>query len=282
MIMMQVGLYTFWIHHQETGPNQPFDWTGNNDLRTFVTLAGEQLPSHACASAPGHRSCASRLSSWLPLPPPLLSVPTLVVGAGDVGLKVFLRIGPWSHGENHNGGFPDWLVQTPGITLRSNTTLFMSYVKPFYEAIAAQIDGLLWHQGGPVVSIQVDNEYGGSADYLLALKQVAIDAGIDVPTYMKTGWPAEPWPFGAYSRACHPQSSCSAVPLRTTAQLYVVAPSAAGSLLAMSGGYEAEFWSRQLKPDNTDCFLFRNVSLSDQYPSLAVELGGGMETSYHR
>jgi len=55
-----VGLYTFWIHHQETGPEQPFDWTGNNDLRTFVTLAGEwagptrpvQCTLHS--SRPGH------------------------------------------------------------------------------------------------------------------------------------------------------------------------------------------------------------------------------------
>lgn len=34
--------------------------------------------------------------------------------AGEIGLKVFLRIGPWAHGECRNGGFPDWVQHYPG------------------------------------------------------------------------------------------------------------------------------------------------------------------------
>lgn len=65
----------------------------------------------------------------------------------------------------------------------------------------------VWKDGGPVIGIQLDNEFGGSPNYLLALKKMAIDAGIDVPFYNKTGWPAMETPpplgeflplFGAY------------------------------------------------------------------------------------
>lgn len=41
-----------------------------------------------------------------------------VRAAAAEGLAVFLRVGPWAHGEARHGGFPDWLVDYPGIHLR--------------------------------------------------------------------------------------------------------------------------------------------------------------------
>jgi beta-galactosidase len=182
------------------------------------------------------------------------SLRDFVTAAGEVGLLVFLRIGPWAHGECRNGGFPDWL-QHSGIPLRSTDPAFLAVAAAWYAQLAAQVDGLLWSQGGPVFSIQVDNEYGGSFAYLGALKNLSIAAGIDVPFYTKTGWPAEGEPFGA--------------------------------LLPLWGGYPSNFWSRSISPaedsDGYGNFLFAPVASAHAgYPTLDVELGGGMTSAYHR
>ena len=57
-----------------------------------------------------------------------------------VGLKVFLRLGPWVHGEVRNGGFPDWVVElgNKGVDLRSNDERYMSYVRRYWEQIFEQ------------------------------------------------------------------------------------------------------------------------------------------------
>ena len=82
--------------------------------------------------------------------------------------------------------FPDW-VQHSGTRLRSTDPAFLALVKPFYGQIEQQMHGLLWRDGGPVIGVQVDNECG-DAGYLLALKKMAREAGVDVPLYTMTGW----------------------------------------------------------------------------------------------
>ena len=126
-----------------------------------------------------------------------------------IGLKVVVRCGPWCHGEVRNGGFPDWVVARKDWTLRSTDPRFIAAARRLYDRIAGQLRGQLWKDGGPVIGVQVENEYGGgSPDYLMALKRMAIDAGIDVPLYTYTGWPALKHPvprsellplFGAYA-----------------------------------------------------------------------------------
>lgn len=191
-----------------------------------------------------------------------------------VGLKVLVRCGPWCHGEVRNGGFPDWVVAHKDWKLRSTDARFLAAVKVLYAQIAAQMRGELWKDGGPVIGIQVDNEYGGSPNYLMALKRMAIEAGMDVPLYTKTGWPA----------------------MRTPVPL--------GELLPFFGAYADGFWDRTLRPMNGNSwenFTFKytrtdtgvgndtlgnrkagDTAGTDKYPYLTCEIGGGMETSYHR
>ncbi|HUJ29710.1 MAG TPA: beta-galactosidase [Candidatus Acidoferrum sp.] len=207
-----------------------FDWAGRRNLRRFVEL---------CAK---HR------------------------------LYVWARIGPWDHGECRNGGFPDWLIKR--CPTREINATYLGYVKRFYGQIGLQLKGLFWKDGGPIIGVQLENEYsargpGKGAEYILALRRLAREAGIDAPFYTITGWDD------------------------------AVVPST--GVLPVFGGYPDAFWSRSLTalPPNANYFFTRircdeDVmddlrskrpdidALDSHYPYLTAEMGGGMELSYHR
>ncbi len=192
--------------------------------------------------------------------------------AKDVGLHVIVRCGPWCHGEVRNGGLPDWLVARRGA--RTDDPAYLASATRLYHQIAAQLRGLLWKDGGPVIGIQLENEYRGPAEHLLTLKQIARDAGLDTPLYTRTGWPElkTPMPFG--------------------------------EILPLYGVYAEGFWDRELTamPGNywagfhfstlrTDANIAnealgrretRDAPDIARYPYLTCEIGGGMMSSYHR
>ncbi|WP_040949503.1 beta-galactosidase [Gorillibacterium massiliense] len=127
---------------------------------------------------------------------------------GKHGLYVIIRIGPFDHGEMRNGGLPDWLFGRP-FDVRSNDEGYLAYVKVLYEQISAQVQGLLFKQGGPIIGTQIENEHGHSAaqwalttgisnewltqghdgeNHMRKLKEMAIQAGIETPLYTCTAW----------------------------------------------------------------------------------------------
>ena len=120
-----------------------------------------------------------------------------------------------------NGGFPDWLLKA-GPT-RRNDPSYMAHVATFYTQVGAQLKGLLWKDGGPVIGVQLENEYSARGpsegeEYILALKKLAIKSGLDVPLYTVTGWDNAVVPrgevipvFGGYPDAPW-DSSVSALP----------------------------------------------------------------------
>ena len=57
---------------------------------------------------------------------------------GQEGLDVYLRIGPWDHGEARNGGFPDWLIAKK-IGLRRNDPEYLRYVGRYYRQIGPRL-----------------------------------------------------------------------------------------------------------------------------------------------
>ena len=188
-------------------------------------------------------------------------------------MPVVLRLGPFCHGEVRNGGFPDWLF-TKGCKLREQNPVFMHYVEALYRQIFTQVQGLQWKDGGPVVAAQFDNEYRGRGEYLMALKQTALDIGFDLPFYTRTGWPE----------------------LRT--------PVPYGEMLPLYGDYADGFWDKEVTEgcgNYYKAFNFKAFRSStaigtdllgkqeektnagdDQYPYFTCELGGGMATAYHR
>jgi len=118
---------------------------------------------------------------------------------GKHGLKVFLRPGPWAHAEVRYGGIPDWVVDS--MPTRRGDPAYLAAVGRFYREIAAQVKGQLWKDGGPIVGVQVENEYnltgpGQGREHIAALKTLLVRAGFDVPLYSVTGWDDTIFPQG--------------------------------------------------------------------------------------
>ena len=192
------------------------------------------------------------------------------------GLWVVVRMGPFCHGEARNGGLPDWLYGQPLIP-RSNDPRYLFYVQRLYREIGRQLKGLMFQDGGPIIGLQVENEFmasqapwettqnpdmvytakgAGGFAHLRLLKRMAEAAGIRVPLLTCTGW------------GDSPVSPREAIP--------------------MFGGYAFYAWlDDPSKQDPTDFFLFRAMHgrRSPTYDTRAVpfaccELGGGMQVFY--
>jgi len=77
-------------------------------------------------------------------------------------MPVIVRIGPFDHGEIRNGGIPDWILGKP-LTVRTNDPLYLHYTEILYNEIGKQLKGLYYKDGGPVIGVQLENEYQHSA-----------------------------------------------------------------------------------------------------------------------
>lgn len=204
---------------------------------------------------------------------------------GKLDLEVVLRAGPYAHGEFRNGGLPDWLYAKP-FAVRSNDPGYLACVRRLFAQIAEQIRGLRWQEGGPILAIQLENEFmaasspweiertfeqpiewmtrgSGGAEHMAALKRMALELGLTAPIYTATGW------------------GC---------------PLPAFEFLPLYGGYGFEPWSidgktHAQKPSWT--FLYRAAQPrlqpdgketggpgAGQIPFGHCELGGGMQCFY--
>ncbi len=191
-------------------------------------------------------------------------------------MKMLLRVGPWAHGEARNGGFPDWLMNK-GCELRSNNEEYLAYVAILFGEIGKQAKGHMFKDGGCIVGIQIENEYGHCGGFrgekgrahMLKLKKMAMEKGFVVPYYTATGW------GGA-----------------------VVVE---GEMLPVLGAYADAPWDQGVEdlPAN-DRYVF-SYRLNDEkigsdqagendaftydpskYPYATAELGGGIQVTKHR
>lgn len=77
-------------------------------------------------------------------------------------IEVIVRIGPFCHGEIRNGGLPDWLMGR-ALNIRSNDPLYLKYVERLYNEIGKQLKGFYYKDDGPIIGVQIENEYQHSA-----------------------------------------------------------------------------------------------------------------------
>lgn len=100
----------------------------------------------------------------------------------EKGLEVSLRIGPWSHGECRNGGFPDWLLKKCGKNVRCNAEPYMTYVRQYYERIVEHLNGRR------LFSIQIENELVSDVEHLERLYDLAKECGFEASFFTATAW----------------------------------------------------------------------------------------------
>lgn len=120
----------------------------------------------------------------------LADVAAFVRLADELGLYVILRPSPYICAEWEFGGLPAWLLSYPDIRLRCMDPLYLSKVDAYYDALLPVLLPLLSSRGGPVIALQVENEYGSYGNdkaYLDYLRQGLIRRGADVLLFTSDG-----------------------------------------------------------------------------------------------
>ncbi|MET9255388.1 glycoside hydrolase family 35 protein [Streptomyces sp. NPDC003717] len=110
--------------------------------------------------------------------------------AQDQGLDVVVRPGPYICAEWDNGGLPAWLTGTPGMRLRTSHPPFLDAVGRWFDELIPRVAALQAAQGGPVVAVQIENEYGSygdDADYLRWTRDALTARGITELLYTADG-----------------------------------------------------------------------------------------------
>ncbi len=103
--------------------------------------------------------------------------------AQDAGLWVIIRPSPYICSEWEFGGLPAWLLNIPGMRLRCMNEAYLSCVDRYYDDLLPRFKPYLSTSGGPVIAMQIENEYGSYGNdhmYLSYLKKSMEDHGIDV------------------------------------------------------------------------------------------------------
>ncbi|MCR4733921.1 MAG: beta-galactosidase [Treponema sp.] len=191
-------------------------------------------------------------------------------------IKLWLRIGPWIHGEVRNGGFPDWLLHKD-FQVRTNDERYFSLVEKWYKKIYEEVKDYFYSEkdsDNPIIGIQIENEFGhcgGLYDesgelHMQRLTKMAKEIGFNAVFYTATGW------GGA----------------RT------------GGLIPVMGGYCDAPWdprTTEIEPSGNYIFTYErndhNIGSDyglgegitfdvSKFPYLTAELGGGLQMTKHR
>ena len=110
--------------------------------------------------------------------------------AESLGLNVIVRPGPYICSEFEFGGLPSWLLKYPNMGLRCNDPQYLAKVKPYYRELAKRIRPHLCTNGGNVIMMQVENEYGSYGDdteYLKAVEAIYRENGLDCLLFTSDG-----------------------------------------------------------------------------------------------
>ena len=110
--------------------------------------------------------------------------------AQELGLWVIIRPSPYICAEWEFGGFPAWLLAQDGMRFRCNYEPYMKEFLAYFDELLPRLAPLQITNGGPIIMMQVENEYGSYGDdkeYLSLLRDGMIERGIDVPLVTSDG-----------------------------------------------------------------------------------------------
>ena len=119
-----------------------------------------------------------------------LDVAEFVRLAGENGFMVIVRPGPYICSEREFGGLPWWLQTMDDMEIRCLNPVYMEHFTRYLKRVFDEIRPLLVTNGGPVIMLQCENEYGYYGDdkeYLKRLYEIYRENGIDVPLFTSDG-----------------------------------------------------------------------------------------------
>jgi beta-galactosidase len=122
--------------------------------------------------------------------------------AAEAGLKVIVRPGPYICAEWEFGGFPAWLLKDPNMKLRCLYQPYLDAVDRFFDALLPKLVPFQISHGGPIIAMQVENEYGSYGNdyaYLQYLEHSMRARGIDVLLFTSDGPTDEMLQYGTLS-----------------------------------------------------------------------------------
>ena len=119
-----------------------------------------------------------------------LDAATFLRTAQEEGFWVLLRPGPYACAEWDFGGLPSWLLATRDIKVRTTDPRFLEAARRYLREVGKQLAPLQITHGGPIIMVQVENEYGSFGSdhvYLGAIEQIIRDAGFEVTLFTSNG-----------------------------------------------------------------------------------------------
>jgi len=214
-------------------------------------------------------------------------------------ILAIVRIGPFCHGEIRNGGLPDWILSKP-FSIRSNDPGYLHYAEVLYNEIGKQLKGLYYKDGGPIIGIQIENEYQHSAapwgltypgqpyDFTAAEQdQAATHEGVSVADKNN--------PFADAGNKHMKILKSLAQQAGMDVPIYTVtgwgnAAVIPNESLPVTAGYAYPTWVP--KAELSPFYLYKNLHQSPDYspvryvptdyPAFAAELGSGIMNTYTR
>lgn len=120
----------------------------------------------------------------------ILDIDRYISIAENLGLMVIVRPGPYICGEWDMGGLPSWLMNIPGMRIRCYHEGFIEKIRNYYNKLFEILRPHFCTNGGGIIAVQVENEYGSFGDdtgYMEAIANIYRDNGVDVMTFTSDG-----------------------------------------------------------------------------------------------
>ena len=123
-----------------------------------------------------------------------LDVAEFIREAQQEGLHVIARVGPYVCSEWDLGGLPPWLLADPKMVLRANDERFLQPARNWLTRLGWELAPLQVTRGGPIIAVQVENEYGSfgsDKNYMAQIRDIIAGAGFNGAILYTADGPSE-------------------------------------------------------------------------------------------